>query len=620
MIKLHMCGLPVKEKEYRDGSSWPFIDNDKNCIVIDGGESTLLTKTINYVRGQGVTKETHILTHWHPDHDRGLRGFLEASGIRVEDIYCPPVEEIKALDYSDYSRGSNILSLAENLGKTIKNPPAGKWTDIQVGSIKAKIWRRKGTLSDKASFRVNNTSMIIYFPELYTLVTGDTIIIDEIMPLVPGPVRLILGLHHGNACATQASKVVKRYGVLYYIYDDIEPGGTIGKTEFTSTGAKCTKAARITTLCTTSDVNVIYAAGKATIYQGSNKWSFDIPYQGTVKEGWILGSKGWWYQYKDGTWAVGWKVLPWSGGKNWFYFDASGWMKTGWIKDTGWWYYLDPATGAMQTGWLQYHGKRCYLEPVAGKNQGHAYMSQTAVIDGKTYSFDADCYATEITTADPVTTSGKTRLNVIDIASYQSGLDLTKANAGLDGVIIKATQGTTYVNPYCNKHYAQAKQAGLLRGLYHYASGVGAEVEADAFVRNIKGYIGDCILALDWEGQQNSQFGKNDVAYCKKFLDRVYAITGVRPLIYMSKSVCRAHDWSSVAKDYGLWCAQYGSNNATGFQESPWTDSNGFGAWPYPAIYQYSSNGVLQGYSGRLDLDLAYMTPEAWGKYAKVKE
>lgn len=66
-------------------------------------------------------------------------------------------------------------------------------------------------------------------------------------------------------------------------------------------------------------------------------------------------------------------------------------MRTGWIKDKGWWYWLDP-NGAMLTGWITYKGKKCYLEPVSGKNQGHAYCNCTAVIGGKKYTFDKDCY------------------------------------------------------------------------------------------------------------------------------------------------------------------------------------------------------------------------------------
>ena len=41
-------------------------------------------------------------------------------------------------------------------------------------------------------------------------------------------------------------------------------------------------------------------------------------------------------------------------------------------------------------------------------------------------------------------------MNLIDIASWQQGLDLKSAftlNPALDGVIVKVSQGTGYVNP-----------------------------------------------------------------------------------------------------------------------------------------------------------------------------
>ena len=85
----------------------------------------------------------------------------------------------------------------------------------------------------------------------------------------------------------------------------------------------------------------------------------------------------------------------------------------------------------------------------------------------------------------------------------------------------------------------------------------------------------------------------------------------------MSKSVCRAYDWSSVAKaGYDLWVAQYANNNKTGYQTSPWTDNRGYGAWSRPAIFQYSSKGRLTGYAGDLDINIAYMDKAAWNKYA----
>lgn len=208
-------------------------------------------------------------------------------------------------------------------------------------------------------------------------------------------------------------------------------------------------------------------------------------------------------------------------------------------------------------------------------------------------------------------------LNGIDIASYQKGINLGVVPC--DFIIIKATQGLSYVNPDFERAYKQAKSHGKLLGIYHYANGAGAVKEADFFIKVIGNRIGEAILVLDWEGAQNPQFGKSDVSYVRAFCDRVYGETGVRPLVYMSKSVCRAHDWTAVAKNYALWVAQYANNNQTGYQSHPWTDSRSYGAWDAPVIFQYSSKGRLKGWSGNLDLDIAYLTSEQWKAYATGK-
>ena len=202
----------------------------------------------------------------------------------------------------------------------------------------------------------------------------------------------------------------------------------------------------------------------------------------------------------------------------------------------------------------------------------------------------------------------------IDISHWQQGINL--ATVGCDFVIIKATQGTKFVDPCCNKFYQTAKEAGRKLGVYHFADGLSSgTAEADHFIKNVKGYIGEAILVLDWEADAL----KKGVSYAKEFLDRVYEVTGVRPLIYMSKSACREYNWTEVVNgNYGLWMAQYANKKPTSYQDKPWTDSKGLGAFKGYAIHQYSSKGQLPGYGGDLDLDIAYMTPAAWDKYAKA--
>ena len=208
-------------------------------------------------------------------------------------------------------------------------------------------------------------------------------------------------------------------------------------------------------------------------------------------------------------------------------------------------------------------------------------------------------------------------MNGIDVASYQSTIVPSKLTT-TDFVIVKFTQGTHYLNPYADRQYGGAKSAGKLLGAYHYAEGGSAKAEAQYFVKTLGSRIGECILALDWEGMQNPTFSSGkDVTWCLTWLNEVYRLTGSRPLIYMSKSVCRKYDWSAVAQNYGLWCAQYGSNNRTDYQNSPWTDSNGFGAWKSDTIRQYSSKGRITGYGTNIDINKAYLTAEQWRAMAK---
>lgn len=204
-------------------------------------------------------------------------------------------------------------------------------------------------------------------------------------------------------------------------------------------------------------------------------------------------------------------------------------------------------------------------------------------------------------------------LNGFDVSNWQNSM-----NAGTlpgDFAIMKATEGTSYVNPSCDTHYQQAKKAGKLLGVYHFASGSDAVKEADYFVSNVKGYVGEALLVLDWEADAV----KKGASWALNWLWRVHDKTGVWPLIYMSQSVCTAYDWAEVAKNCGLWVAKYPSSSKMGYEAYPSGMSFGTGAWRSCAIWQYTSNGYLNG-SGPLDLNHAYMTRDAWKKYAGAAE
>jgi lysozyme len=203
-------------------------------------------------------------------------------------------------------------------------------------------------------------------------------------------------------------------------------------------------------------------------------------------------------------------------------------------------------------------------------------------------------------------------LNGYDISNHQRSLNVAAVPG--DFVIAKATEGTTFVDRYCDGFVQAAFKAGKLVGVYHFASGTSSgAAEAAVFVKNIRGYIGKAMLILDWEASAI----KRGPGYAKDFLDTVYQHTGVRPMIYMSQSTCAAYNWSAVkAANYGLWVAAY----YYGYKKIGYTPNcplkGGLGAFGSAAMYQYTSSGRLPGYGGNLDLDVFYGDRNAWAKYA----
>lgn len=207
-------------------------------------------------------------------------------------------------------------------------------------------------------------------------------------------------------------------------------------------------------------------------------------------------------------------------------------------------------------------------------------------------------------------------LNGIDIASWQTGINIGVNGVAADFVIIKATGGTGYINPDCDRAFQQAISSGKKVAVYHYAHDLGyqgtAQQEAEFFLKNVQGYIGKAILVLDWESEN-----KGDVAWAKAWLDHVQSKTGVKPMFYTYTAVLNSYNFSSIANaDYGLWVANYGSDAPQGYsQPNPPTSPY----WKSTAMYQYTSNGRLNGWNGRLDLNVFYGDRNTWDSYVKGK-
>ena len=180
----------------------------------------------------------------------------------------------------------------------------------------------------------------------------------------------------------------------------------------------------------------------------------------------------------------------------------------------------------------------------------------------------------------------------IDISSYQRNVNFSAVkNSGIDIVYIKSSEGTTYINPYFESSYSNAKANGLKVGFYHYVRARSTQQainEANFFARVVSGKQADCKLAMDFENFGDLSVNQiNEIS--KVFLETLERVTNSQPIIYSNAFSARTILSQELTK-YPLWVANYGVS-APG--------SNG--KWDTWVGWQYTSTGTVNGVSGYVD-------------------
>ena len=202
-------------------------------------------------------------------------------------------------------------------------------------------------------------------------------------------------------------------------------------------------------------------------------------------------------------------------------------------------------------------------------------------------------------------------MNGIDISNWQAGINLS--NIAFDFLIARATEGIGCVDKYCDGYIQQAIKLGKPFGFYHFARPTNDPIrEAEFFYNSCRGYFGKGIPILDWESGNTS-----NVTWAKRWLDRVYQLSGVKPVIYMSESVVNANNWSAVAAaDYGLWVAKYRDNNPDyNYNMANAGSRPHVKWWKFYCMWQWTSTGRLDGYGYNLDCNVFYGDGATWDKY-----
>lgn len=156
----------------------------------------------------------------------------------------------------------------------------------------------------------------------------------------------------------------------------------------------------------------------------------------------------------------------------------------------------------------------------------------------------------------------------MDVASYQGNVDWPSwYGQGKRFAFVKATEATSYTNPYFPQQYNGSYDVGMLRGAYHFAipnSSSGAD-QANYFVDNGGGWTGDGRTlpgALDVEynpyGETCYDMSREALtAWVKDFSDTYRARTGRFPVIYTSTNWWNQCVGGSFGTTNPLWIARY---------------------------------------------------------------
>ncbi|WP_255585425.1 MULTISPECIES: glycoside hydrolase family 25 protein [Bacteroides] len=184
----------------------------------------------------------------------------------------------------------------------------------------------------------------------------------------------------------------------------------------------------------------------------------------------------------------------------------------------------------------------------------------------------------------------------IDISHYQGDIDWLElmqsrlTDYPIEFVFMKATEGGDHGDDTFARNFSEAGKHGFIRGAYHFFSPKTDPLkQADFFIRTVKLAPGDLPPVLDVEvtGKKTKKELQQNI---KRWLDRVEAHYGVKPILYTSYKFKTRYLDDSIFNTYPYWIAHY------------YVDSVKYeGKWHF---WQHSDVGTVPGIDEDVDLNV----------------
>ena len=241
----------------------------------------------------------------------------------------------------------------------------------------------------------------------------------------------------------------------------------------------------------------------------------------------------------------------------------------------------------VYTGWQNLDGKTYYFDKNGNKVTGEQ------VIQGAKYNFNSDG-----------TLNTGSGILGIDVSTWNGNIDWNKVkNSGVSYVIIRtgfrgSTQGALVEDNKFRQNIQGATNAGLKVGVYFFSQAVNeveAVEEASMVLSQVKGYKLTYPVFIDVEpsGGRADRLSSGDRTKVINAFCQTIQNGGLRAGIYANKTWLSQKMNVSALSGYKIWLAQYNSQV---------TYSGRYDMW------QYSDKGTVSGISGKVDMNLSYLS------------
>ncbi|AMP19996.1 hypothetical protein AZF37_01310 [endosymbiont 'TC1' of Trimyema compressum] len=180
-------------------------------------------------------------------------------------------------------------------------------------------------------------------------------------------------------------------------------------------------------------------------------------------------------------------------------------------------------------------------------------------------------------------------LKGIDVSNHQGKIDWQALpHDKINYVFIKATEGTTYNDPFFKGNWQNASEYNFLKGAYHFFTvGTSGADQAKAFIAQVpkEKNVLTPVIDLELIGENREEI----ITEIRVFVNKIEEHYEVKPIFYINKNTFHTYV-EGVFNDYMIWYADYADEPA--LDESIWT------------FWQYTESGLIEGIKGPVDFNI----------------